>query len=127
MRAILISFITILFFVQCKEAKSPKLDNSENHSEIVPRGDTAIPEGYVKLEVERSLPTERALAETKLEDYFSSNPEPMQSVAGRKFQIDFRMVVNQESPNEPIEGEWIEFNQDFSCQNRSIAQLLEYW
>lgn len=113
MRVLLFSFITIFFITACNTDKKQDQSGQLENQEIQPRGDTST-EGYIKYEPERSLPTERALAQSKLERFRSANDSPMQLLAGNTFAIDFRMVVNQEQNTEPITDERVSFKQDFS-------------
>jgi hypothetical protein len=88
--------------------------------QISPRGDTSLSEGWVKLETERSLGSERALARSKMDRYLADSPEPMQLLAGRTFAVDYRIVVSQKGTNKRIENESISFGQDFNFRwNRS--------
>lgn len=110
---------------QCGNEQTAKIENQNQVQEIVPRGDTTIPEGYAKMEKERDLATERALAASKLERYYSADPEPMQIIAGRSFEIDYRMIVSKTPKDAKVEGEWISFNQDFTYEWYKDSKLDE--
>lgn len=116
MRALLILLPMMFLFWQCSNEQAAKKDHSSQVEEIVPRGDTTIPEGYVKMEKERDLATERALAASKLERYMAADPEPMQLIAGRTFEVDYRMVVSKAREDGKVHGERIRFNQDFTYE-----------
>jgi hypothetical protein len=115
MKSLLLGLVAILFVSGCQQRQGEN-EKQAKVQEIQTRGDTIIGEGYVKLEPERFVATERSLAISMLDKYLENDPEPMQILAGRTFEIVNRVVVNQETENKQIEGEWISFSQDFTYE-----------
>ena len=124
MKSLLFSLVAIIIIAGCQNKKGGNPEN-EVVQEIQTRGDTAIEEGYVKLEAERFIKTERAFATSMLNKYMENDPEPMQILAGRTFDIDYRIVVNQEPDNKKIEGEWIRFSQQFTFEWYKDSKLYQ--
>lgn len=126
MRILLFVLAIFLFQSSCKQSISEKKVDSD--TEII-QNDTKDPrlleENYVKMEkAERSLPTERALAQSKLDRYYEKNEEAMQMLTSMIYEIDNIMKVNQE-PMRNLQGYHFDFRNDFTYEFYKEGKLAE--
>lgn len=130
MKTILFYSLLMIFLISCNSGKESKNQKSTENQEIAPERNLEMDEGFVKYESERFIETERALAASKLKRYFSSEPEAMQILSSKKYEIDYILTVNKKMPQKIVEGEWLDFTNDFEFtwyKNDTLFQKGKYF
>lgn len=125
MRILLLLFITLLIFSSCKEDPSKKNEVEDKSTIENTRQElTQEDEEFVKMgKPERSLPTERALAQSKLDKYHASKPAAMQMLTSMIYEIDYVMKVKEEPKK--LSGYHFDFRDDFSYEWVKEGKLAE--
>ena len=130
MKTLLFYSLLMIFLISCNSGKESNNQKTIENQEMAPGRDLEIEEGFVKYESERFIETERALAESKLKKYFSPGPEAMQILSSKKYEVDYILTVNHKRPQKIVEGEWLDFSNDFVFtwyKNDTLFQKGQYY